>query len=318
VRVLVLQPRRLGDVLMATPLLRALAHAGATVHVLVEAPYARALRANPHVEALVAPGGWPPLVVRLRRARYDAVVDCLGTPRTARLAWLCGARLRVGFARRWRTAFYSHPLPPPAPPVYSALEKLALGAPLGATGGDCRVEVFATGEEEREAAAFLARHRLAEGPRPVAFSPVSRRRDKAWPADRFARLCDLWHERSGWVYLPLFGPGEHEQVAAVVRASRHPGAFVFPCEPLSLGALPTVLARCRLHLGNDNAIRHVAIAAGRPTATVFARPDPRCWTPPGQDVHVAAGGRRPIDSVTVEEADAAVGRLVGRLGPVDG
>lgn len=310
-RILVLQPRRLGDLLLATPLVRALhRQLDAAVDVLVEPPYLQALAGNPHVHAAVLAGGWPPLLLRLRRTGYDAVIDCLGSPRTARLAFLSGARRRIGFVRPWRTAFYSEPVPPPPAPLYSAIEKLSLARPLGATGTDSRLDLAVTDADRHEAEAFLAAAGVGAEEAPVAFSPVSRRADKRWPAERFARLCDRWHESRGWRFLPFLGPGERDQVDAVVRAARHSSAFLPVAPPLRLAATRAAMERCRLYLGNDNALRHVAIAARLPTAAVFGHPRPVCWTPPADPRHAHAGGGRPIGSVSLAEAEEAFAPLL--------
>jgi ADP-heptose:LPS heptosyltransferase len=320
-RILVIQPRRLGDVLLVTPLLRALKTqiVDASLHLCVEPAYAPAVQANPHVDALLpAHGLWPPLAVRLRRGRYDAVIDTLGTPRTARLTWLARARVRIGVRRPWRALFYTHGLPRPATPRYSALDKLAYALPLGVRSDDWRTELPVTATDrdaaERLLAAIGAR---ARGPL-VGFSPVSRRADKRWPAERYAAICDRWATAHGWRFLPLCGPGEEAQVAAVVRHASRPEAHLLACPVVPFGVLRPLLERCDCYFGNDNAIRHVAIAAGVPSAGIFAHPNPVCWTPPSSLQHLTAGGQRPIDTVSVEEVDAMLARLQPHLTPGPG
>jgi ADP-heptose:LPS heptosyltransferase len=314
-KILVVQLRRLGDVLLTTPLLRALkTHLPrATVHVLVEPAHARILRGNPYVDEVIDPRGGPILAWRLRTARYDAVLDCLGTPGTARLAWLSGARRRIGFRRPGRTVFYSQAIDAPGERLYSALEKLLLAGPLGVQETDCRLDLVAAPQDRREAQATLAGVGVSAGDILVAFSPVSRRRDKAWPPDRFAALCDRWHTREGWRFLAMCGPGEEGQVRSVLRSARSPAAHLVPRTAPSLGGLRAIMESCRLYLGNDNAIRHIAIAASRPTAAVFGRPNPASWTPPGSGTHVAVGGGQPIHSVSLAALDAALEKLMAEL-----
>ncbi len=314
-KILVVQTRRLGDVLLTTPLLRALkTHLpGVTVHVLAEPLHARAVRHNPHVDDVIAPRGLLPLAWRLRQARYDTVLDCMGKPWTACLARLSAAGRRIGFERPGRSLFYSHATAPPTDHLYSALEKLLLAGPLGIHDTDCRLDFFAAAADWDEAAAVLTTLGVRAEDRLVAFSPVSRRPNKAWPPERFAALCDRWHELRGWRFLSMFGPGEEGQVREVLAAARHPNAHLFPRAALSLGGVRAIMERCLLYLGNDNAIRHIAIAAARPTAAVFGHPHPVSWTPPGSPLHVTAGGRRPIHTVRLAELDDAVAELCGRM-----
>jgi ADP-heptose:LPS heptosyltransferase len=319
VTILILQLRRLGDVLMTTPMLRAIKGAlpGVVTNVCVEPASAPAIRNNPHVDRLVTvePGSLLRLAARLRRGRYDAVIDTLGTPGSACLAFLSSAPMRIGRARPWRKAFYTHTLPPETQPRYSALGKLALLEPLGIRSTDCRIELFPTDDERREADTLWSSLRIPAGQPVVAFSPVSRRPAKVWPAGRFAEVCDRWAGRAGFRYLPLFGPGEEPLVEEVVGRVRHRDAIIYPCASLSFGALLPLARRCAFYFGNDNGIRHVAIAAGIPSAAVFGSPDPVSWTPPESTCHFHVGGGRPIDSVPVDAVDEMLARALAACGP---
>jgi len=318
VKILVLQLRRLGDVLMTTPMLRAIkiAMPGAITHVCVESSSAPAVRSNLHVDQLVIAeaGSSLRLVPTLRRARYDAVIDSLGTPASARLAFLTSAPVRIGVARPWRRMFYTHRLPLSTGPRYSALGKLALLEPLGIRSTDCRIELFPTDEECREADAFWSLLGISDQRPVVAFAPVSRRSRKVWPARRFAEVCDRWTERAGLRYLPVFGPGEEPLVEQVIDQLRHREAAMYPCPLLSYGALVPLMKRCSFYFGNDNGIRHAAIAAGIPSAAVFGPPNPISWTPPGPAPHFYVGGNCAVESVSTDDVDAMMARLIDTCG----
>jgi ADP-heptose:LPS heptosyltransferase len=318
VTILILQLRRLGDVLMTTPMLRAIKTAmpGAVTHVCVESSSAAAVRSNPYVDHLMItkPGASLRLVPTLRRARYDVVIDSLGTPASARLAFLTSAPARIGLARRWRRMFYTCCLPLSAEPRYSALGKLALLEPLGIRSCDCRIELLPTDQECREADHFWSSLGMSGTMPVVAFSPVSRRSRKVWPAARFAEVCDRWTERAGLRYVPVFGPGEEPLVEQVISQLRHRDAMIYPCQPVSFGALVPLMKRCAFYFGNDNGIRHTAVAAGIPSAAVFGPPNPVSWTPPGSARHFYVGGNCAVDSVSTDDVDAMMARLIDTCG----
>lgn len=298
---------------MTTPMLRAIegARPDAAVHVCVEPSSAPAVRHNPRADDLVIaePGAYLALLRGLRRARYDVVIDTLGTPATARLAFFSSAPVRIGWARRWRAAFYTHAIPPDAQPRYSAASKLALLEPLGIRSDDCRIELFPTEEECGDAERYWSSLALPNAARVVAFSPVSRRPRKAWPPERFAEVCDRWAEREGLRFLPVHAPGEEGQVQRVINALRRRDAVIWPGPGLAFGALVPLMRRCAFYLGNDNGARHAAVAAGIPTASVFGPDDPVYWTPPDAPRHAYVGGRRPIESVAVGEVDDMIARV---------
>jgi heptosyltransferase-2/heptosyltransferase-3 len=209
---------------------------------------------------------------------------------------------------------------------YSARQKLRLGVPLGVQGdGLTEATLDAPGTPADAARArewWDARGLRDTEPPPVAVSPVSRRADKRWPPERFAWLCDWLTERTGRRLLPFYGPGEEAQVEAVIARARSSEAFIHPAPVLSFSSLPAALVRCGGYVGNDNAIRHLAIACSLPTLAVFGRPRPANWTPPGSPQHLAAGGGCGIGTVTLDAVEpllpafeALLQHAVPRRGP---
>ncbi len=123
IRVLVIQLRRLGDVLMTTPLLRHLRATlpDARLDYLCEPGSRQVLEHNPLVDG-----------IRLLPARatavdlLDWVIDCQGLPKTALLARLSGAPVRLGYGGRWwRPLLYTSRYTR-MNSDYSALDKLRL------------------------------------------------------------------------------------------------------------------------------------------------------------------------------------------------
>lgn len=314
-RILVVQTRRLGDVLMLTPLLRALAHhdPAARVDVLVEPGTAAALAGNPHVAALVeATPRRLAVAARLRRARYDIVIDAMGKTTSALLALASGAATRVGSDGARLPWCYTHRVPPAAEGSYAALEKLRLLQPLGVETTDCTLELPGGREAGLKADTWWLTLGLGDGPAPIAFAPVSRRVEKQWPAERFAWMADQLAERTGRALLLLHGPGESAQVTAVLARAARRAALIVPREVLPFEALPAALARCAAYAGNDNGIRHVAVGLGLPTLAIFGRPSPSNWTPPGDARHLTVGGRRDIGTIGIGEVAPALDAF-GRL-----
>jgi ADP-heptose:LPS heptosyltransferase len=71
---------------------------------------------------------------------------------------------------------------------------------------------------------------------------------------------------------------------------------------MSVGQVAALLARCRLYVGNDSGLTHLAAAVGAETVAVFGPTDPAVWAPRGSRVRVVRGsgdGDRwpPVESV---------------------
>jgi ADP-heptose:LPS heptosyltransferase len=59
---------------------------------------------------------------------------------------------------------------------------------------------------------------------------------------------------------------------------------------LSLLELASVMEGCRLFIGNDSGISHMASALGIPTIAIFGPSDPSVWSPRGEKVWVVRKG----------------------------
>jgi ADP-heptose:LPS heptosyltransferase len=292
-RVLLIQLRRIGDVLMTTAAVRALREAWpeADLTYLTETPSQEVFANSPRVDRILlyprAGGllGHLRMMARLRRERFDVVVDFFSNPRSAQLAWSSGAPRRIGFGYPGRRWAYTDRVAPPAGLRYAAADKVALLAPLGVRAASLLPEVFLSDTDRAQAREQVAALGVQPGELLVGLCPVSRQPYKVWPAPHFARLADALIERYGAKVLLFWGPGEEAFVHAVRAHMVHHALPDYPVPRLPLMA--ALLERCHLYVGNDNGPRHFAIAVGTPTVAVFGKPHPESWTPPGDPRHRA-------------------------------
>ena len=290
-RILLTQLRRIGDVLMTTPAVAAVraAHPRAHIAFLTEAPSDQIFRHNPHVDQVwVYPHGgsfWSQLSFarRLRKERFDLVVDFFGNPRSALLTRLTGAPRRIGFDFRGRGKAYTEQVAVPQGIRYSTSHKTALLEPLGIEAESLLPQVFLGAGERDYATRQLAELGVGGEDLLVALFPVSRRRYKVWPTKNFARLADILIERYSAKVLLMGGPGDDHFTDAVRKDMHHHPLPAY--ETPSLLESAALLERAHLYLGNDNGPRHFAIALGTPTVTVFGQGRPQNWTPPDQPIH---------------------------------
>lgn len=291
-RVLVVMLRRVGDVLLTTPAVRALRKLwpAAELDFLVEPPCHEMLHGNPDLTRVLrygtAPANYLYWLARVNRSRYDVVVDFMGNPRTAALTFASRAPVRAGPAHVSHRWAYTHLMTQsPDKARYSALEKVlmlgTLGLPVDAS--DYMPGLAGDPDSEDFAAEAARRMRLPRGGLIVGLVPASRRETRRWPAARFAELGRLLRERHGARLVVFWGPGE-EALAEEVRAGIGENAHVSP-KTTSLLQLAALMGRCHLVVTNCNGPRHIATARGVPTVAVHGSSDPAAWNPPDAPLH---------------------------------
>lgn len=266
-RLLFITATRIGDAVLSTGVLQHLIDRRPGVRVTVAAgrlaaPLFEALPGRERtliIDKQPMKGHWLALWRAAAPYRWDLVVDL----RASAVAYLLWARRRVVVGRRDSARHRVEELgalfgldPPPAPTVWLA--------------------------PHHEAAA----ERLVPPGRPVlAIGPAANWPAKQWPAARFAelagRLTDPDGSLAGARIVVLAAAHERAQAQAAIDAL--PGDRAIDL----VGAvdLPTAAAclrRCRLFVGNDSGLMHLAAAAGTPTLGLFG-PSPewryRPWGP---------------------------------------
>lgn len=287
-RILVIQLRHLGDVLLTTPALRALrrSYPGAQIHFLVDRGSRAVLLGNPHIDAIIERPSRATLregirlLLAVRRARYDLVIDFQHKLRSALVAFASGAPRSVSWGHTARRYFYRPPVERPDVQGYMAAIKIDLLREAGvidATSLESARPFLAIGNHTHEwAAAAWDTLQLPDGKVVVAINPGARRADRRWPG--FPALARRIAASTGASVLVLWGPGERELAEQIVAACEG-GAVLAPATSIEqLGAL---LARCALLIGNDTSARHIAVAVGTPTLTISIDTTPSSWTYPG-------------------------------------
>lgn len=284
-RLLMIQPRWLGDVLLCTPAVRVArgAFPDACIDFLTEEAGGMALAGNRHLDdVLVARPGvsehWA-LIREIRGRGYDTVVGFRSTSSTAYLACLSGATRRIATRGRGpRNLAFTDLVPRTHPSLYVARQKLGLLAPLGIEVGavtDLSLEI-AIGEADRTWAREQWGRWSIQGAKPViVVSAVARDPLKQWGAQRWAETADALIDTGADVMLTN-GPGELGQVEEVVRLMRHRPAWNHgPTSPQRLAAL---CQNADLWVGNDGGGKHLAAAAGVPTLSVQRSGEGPSWT----------------------------------------
>jgi ADP-heptose:LPS heptosyltransferase len=281
-RILVVrQDSRLGNLLLLTPLLRALrlAFPQAGIDVLTSEAYDGVFVNNPCVDrVLVLPKKmfWPDprvpfrLVASLRQSRYALAFDASARQAfsltSAVLTALSGARLRVGFPRGEADRFLNRLIVTPefAHETEILAGLLTLGFPQFAPvdSNELRPEYHVLKEEEIQAKKLWKEWGLNDK---VVVLFVGARADKRWPLQNFVALAESL-KQEGWSPVFFGGPAEAD---ALKEFKLPEGIFMVP--PLPLRTFAAVIARCKAFVSGDTGPMHLAVALGVPTIEIFLK-----------------------------------------------
>ncbi len=315
--ILLLQLKRIGDLVLTTPAIAAIrAHyPAAKITLVVSAGCADLLQTIEGIDcAMVARGSSRDLNVWLTLARggFDFCVDFTRNDRSAFLTLLSRARRRITSDRvqvraRTRSLFYNELVPASVRQLHTVDYHLALLRPLGISEAPQNVRL-ALPAAERTCADEILRAAGVEQPF-VIVHPGSARAEKFWEADRWARVIE--HCASQHLQCVVTGSGsapEQRHIAAIKAASRAP--FVDLSGTIGLSTLAAVLARARLLVTVDSAPVHLAAAMSTPQVVLFGPTNPLHWRPRCTPaVVLQAGQARPLLEFTPETHGAPMNQI---------
>jgi heptosyltransferase-3 len=271
-RVLVVALRRLGDVLLTTPLIRSIRRAwpDATLDVLVFADTAGILEGNPDIDHVISMPARPTLAQSLRLAarlfkRYHVAVSTQSGDRPTAFA-LMGGRTHAG-------------------PVWPGnwMKRILLSRAVPARAGMHRVEemlriadalaVPRVGEVVCPAGMLAPEHAIAGPYAVIHAAPMFRY--KQWTRQGWRALADGLAQRELGV-VATGGPADRGYLDEVWQDAPHvrrlDGRLGWP-------EIAALLGGARIYVGPDTSVTHLAAATGCPTVAIFGPTDPRLWGP---------------------------------------
>jgi heptosyltransferase-1 len=275
VRILIVLPGALGDVVRALPLLGRIRRSRPAAHVgwVVEPPSAPVLAGHRWLDEVLVferRAGWatfPGFVRRLHAGGWDVALDLGRGIKSALLARASGAPARLGFAREdtreggWLLA--TRRLPRQGVERSKLEQFLAFGDLLDLPHGPVGFGIEPTAVEAEQADALLAGLRRPVVAACVGSSCPARR----WFPDRTAAVVNALDESPGGSAVLLGTAADAAFGAAVARATRRPVRDLIG--RTSLRQLIAVLARCGLAFGPDSGALHLAAAMGTPVVSLW-------------------------------------------------
>ncbi len=294
-KILILKPSSLGDVIQALPVLRLLKlhWPHARIYWWLDSALAPLLEGDPDLAGVVRferrrwakPRHWPEMLRSigwLRDQHFDLVIDLQCLARSAVFAWLTngsrligldevreGARAFYDFAARRKT-FHTHAvdwylavLPHLGVPVHNHFHWLPVRPTV--------------------AAAVLAKWpEAAPGAGPwIALQPGARWDNKRWPVENFTDLVRLLAPAHPRARFAILGD-KHDHLLGEIISEAAPERCLNLCGQTSLPEMVEWIRRCDFMITNDTGPMHAAAALGKPLVALFGPTEPRRTGPYGQ------------------------------------
>jgi len=283
---LIVCPRRIGDVLFATPVVRSLkqAYPNAAIDMLVFDGTEGIISANPDVRRVLTISPRPGVKEHLSLyreiwRRYDLAVSVQASDRATLYTW-ASAKVRVGILVNepnawWKRRLLTEWVPLDNRTTHTVSMNLRLLDLLGITPLADPIVGWRKTDEEAVRNVFPA---AGERSGYVVLHVSPKFSYKQWTASGWVELAQQLAGR-GLKIVVTAGDSEADQAYVSNLLSNFPNDRINLAGKLSLPMLGYLLSRAALYVGTDTAVTHMAAALGTPTVALFGPSNPIKWGP---------------------------------------
>ena len=289
-RILVIELWHIGDVVLSTAMLGALreSYPAAKITLLAKPHAEELLRHSGLADEIVTfdfpwtaftgkylPWRYRPLKLldvfrRLRRGRFDLCIDCRMDLRSNIVAYLSGAKRRIGYDLGGGSFLLTDAVPAAPDEHHKVQDWLALLAPLGITNVEQHPRLVVSDDEKATAREWLKAEGIL-GKRIVAIHPGARERVRRWDLSNFAAIAEhaeKMHDTRAVIILD--GEGYGRELATKTEAHPFTG---------TLRQMMALIACSDVLVCNDSGPMHIAAALGTPVVAIFG-PQRKEWYGP--------------------------------------
>ncbi len=284
-RILIIKPRGIGDVVLSTILIDNLKSyfKDATIDYLTE-PFAKpAVEHLPDVsKVLTMKRDEFPLSVafKIRKEKYDLLIDAWTNPRTALITFLSGVKYRVGFAYRGRKYAYNIlATSERGGDHHSAEHNLELLKPIGVPIISKRIQFKVPEKEIKKAEEFFNKS-LSKNKTVVGILPAGSWQSKKFDKERWVDICKIIKEKYNVIFLLLWGPGDKDDADFINKHFPEVSVMIPQTDLILMSAF---IKQSDIIIANDSGPMHIAVALGIPVLGIFGPTDPKGHGPYSPD-----------------------------------
>lgn len=283
-KILIIKLRGIGDVVLSTIVIDNLRKdfPNAELDYLVEAPSQPGLLGLKEINRVLLfdrNDFWKKvsLILRIRKSRYDLILDFFTNPSTALVTFFSGAKYRVGFPYRGRKYAYNIFGPEERGKYHSAQLHLETLKMLGLNHSYKELYYYISPAALRVAEKYL-RDSFIENNFVVGICPTGGWASKKCDPEKFVEIANALIKKFNAKIFILWGKGDEED-ARIIHSLIGDKSIIAPSTTIQ--ELAAMIARCKILIANDSGPMHIATAVGTPVLGLFGPTSPYMQGPYG-------------------------------------
>ncbi len=297
-RILIIRTDRIGDVILTTPVIKALrkAQPKSFIAMMVNPVGKGIVEGNPYLDEVIVYDkkgrdsgifGFLNFVLNLKRRNFALSLNLHTKKRVNLISYLAGIKERIGYDNNKFSGLLTRRLKDLRieGKKHEAEYCLDVLKAIGIKSDDKELFMPIKESAEKWADGLLRENNIKSTDTLIAIHPDASCPSKRWPIERFAQVCNKLIEEKGFKVAIISGPKDSYIVKMVKRYLRHP--VIDLSGKTTVSQLASFLKRCKLLISNDSGPVHVASALGVAVIAIFGRNQaglsPKRWGPLGEN-----------------------------------
>jgi heptosyltransferase-2 len=294
-RILIIRTDRIGDVILNTPVFKALRHNFPKAHIsVVIQPYVKEIiEGNPNIDEIITydknfsqASWWPTLrfIKYLRRKKFDLSIALNPSRRSNLVTFLAGIKYRVGYDRRWGFLLTHRMKDNKWMGLKHEVDyNLDLLRYVGLEVKDRQLYMPVFKEDEDYIADLLRKTGVSNQDILITVHPSASDHTKRWSLEQYARLIDKLIGDFKFKIALVSAKEDRALIDKLVSLTfNKPINF---CGQTTLRQLAALCKKSQVFISNDSGPVHIAAAVKVPTIVIFGRTlagvGPKRWGPYG-------------------------------------
>jgi len=333
-KLLIIKLSSLGDVILATPSLRAIREKFPhhKISFLVGEESKDVLLRCPYVDELLVVDlknkdkglrGLLGVARVLRKKNFDLVIDMQNNRSSHLLSFLSLSVQRYGYANKKFSFLLNYRIKDEKPAIDPVTHQFRMLKMLGIDLRDNRLEMWPSKDDAEYIENLLSGEWLSADQKIIGININASKKwlTKCWPTARIARLCDELGVRN--IRVVITGTELDASSANALVSMVKNTKIINACGKTTVNQLSCLIRRCSLYISADSSPLHIAAAVNTPVIAFFGPTDPARHMPPAKDYLIIKRDlpcspcykpkcrhKKCMDLITVEEVLAAIDKLL--------
>lgn len=285
-KILVIQKKRIGDVLTSTILLEALKekYPKSELHYLIYPNSIAVVENNPFLDKLIIIDDvvkkskikYLGFLFKIRKEKYDVIIDAYGKPNSVLIGWFSGAKTTITFSKIYSKILYTHSMIRNKESFSNATKaiehRMLLLEPLGIDFKVYKPIIILTETEKQFAKTYLIENKINFEKPIIMISAVGSRDFKTYPLDYMSKIINFIIKNTSAQLLFNYTPDQKsiaEELFSLCDPETQKNIY-FDVYQNDIRKFLALTSHCQALIGNEGGATNMAKALNIPTFTIFS------------------------------------------------